>query len=115
SSEWTSPFVRAPAPPTRACSRGRSFFSRRFFVAGSEGSRMNVWQCLHLNETLTAIVISDRNRFLVRLREPPEEHRRPMEFYRWTLNDAKRAADRLVQVYYPHECSDSKCGRWRKL
>ena len=80
-----------------------------------EESRMSVWQCFHLNDTLTAMAISDRNRFLVSLREPMGADRHVIEFYRWTLRDAMKAADRLVQAYYPHNCSECGCGRWRKL
>jgi len=76
---------------------------------------MNEWHCDHLDGTLTAIVIADRGRFLVRLREPPGESRRPIEFLRWTLKDARRAADGLVHAYYPHDCAASGCGAWREL
>jgi hypothetical protein len=76
---------------------------------------MSEWHCPHLDDTLTAMAISDRGRFLVRLREPPGEHRNPIEFHRWTLDDARRAADRLVQAYYPHDCSAHGCGAWYKL
>ena len=76
---------------------------------------MSEWHCLHLDDTLTAMAISDQGRFLVRLREPPGEHRHPIEFHRWTLRDAQRAADRLVQAYYPHDCRESGCGSWEKL
>ena len=76
---------------------------------------MSEWHCDHLDDTLTAMAISDGARFLVRLREPPGEHRHPIEFHRWTLKDAQKAADRLVQAYYPHDCRESGCGAWRKL
>lgn len=76
---------------------------------------MSEWHCYHMDDTLTAIVSADNGRFLVRLREPPGQHRNPIEFHRWTLRDARSAADRLVQAYYPHECSDSDCGGWEEL
>lgn len=76
---------------------------------------MSEWHCLHLEETLTAMAVSDKGRFLVRLREPPGESRHPIEFYRWTLRDALKAADRLVQAYYPHDCHECGCGEWRRL
>jgi hypothetical protein len=76
---------------------------------------MSVWHCLHLNESLTAMAISDGGRFLVRLREPEGERRHSIEFFRWTLKDAMKAADRLVQAYYPHDCAECECGEWRKL
>jgi hypothetical protein len=76
---------------------------------------MSVWHCLHLNETLTVMVLSDRNRLLVCLREPHSESRHPIEFHRWTLKEAMKAGDRLVQMYYPHDCSKSGCGRWHRV
>ena len=76
---------------------------------------MGVWHCLHMNERVTAVVTSDRNRLLVFLREPPGESRHPIEFHRWTLKEAMKAADRLVQMYYPHDCSEAECGRWHKV
>jgi hypothetical protein len=76
---------------------------------------MSEWHCLHLDDTLTAIVTSDKERFLVRLREPAGEHRHPIEFHRWTLRDARDAADRLVQAYYPHDCRMGGCGEWFEL
>jgi len=78
------------------------------------GEGMSEWQCYHLDDTLTAIVVSDGHRFLVRMREPAGENRQPIEFFRWTLKDARKAADRLVQAYYPHECDKSCCGLWRE-
>jgi hypothetical protein len=80
-----------------------------------EESTMSEWHCLHMDDTLTAMVTSDGRRFLVHLREPPGEHRRPVEFHRWTLADALGAADRLVQAYYPHDCGEYGCGEWQKL
>lgn len=74
---------------------------------------MSEWQCLHLDETITAMAIPERGRFLVRIREPEEGNRHPIEFYRGTLKEAQRAARKLVQMYYPHQC-DERCGRWRK-
>lgn len=76
---------------------------------------MATWQRFHLDDTLKALAVSDNNRFFVRLREPQGENRQPIEFYRWHLKDAQNAADRLVQAYYPHECSDDMCGQWRKV
>ena len=76
---------------------------------------MSEWHCLHLDDTLTAMAISDGPRFLVRLREPPGERRNAIEFHRGTLAEARRAADRLVQAYYPHDCREHGCGEWRKL
>ena len=76
---------------------------------------MSSWQRFHLEDKLKAMAVPDVNRFLVKLREPPGENRQPIEFYRWHLKDAQDAADRLVQAYYPHECSDHRCGQWRKV
>jgi hypothetical protein len=76
---------------------------------------VSTWYRLHLNETLKALAISDNNRFFVTVREPPGEHRNPLEFYRWKLAEAQEAADRVVQAYYPHECDDDLCDVWRKL
>ena len=76
---------------------------------------MSEWRCYHLDETLTAMATSDNGRFLVRLREPPGEARHPIEFHRLTLKEALKAADRLVQAYYPHDCQEHGCGEWRKL
>jgi hypothetical protein len=61
------------------------------------------------------MAVSDSNRFFVKLIEPPGENRGPIEFYRWHLKDAQNAADKLVQAYYPHECSDQGCGYWRRV
>jgi hypothetical protein len=76
---------------------------------------MSEWHCTHLHGILTAMAISDRGRFLVRLREPQGENRHPIEFHRWTLREAREAGDRLVQAYYPHDCSEYDCGAWWKL
>jgi hypothetical protein len=75
---------------------------------------MSTWKRYHLDETLTALVIPDHQRFFVCLREPPGESRRPVEFYRWKLKEAQEAGDRLVQEYYPHECAESVCGEWKQ-
>ena len=76
---------------------------------------MSEWRCYHLDETLAAMAISDGGRFLVRLREPAGESRHPIEFHRGTLKEATRAADGLVQAYYPHDCRERGCGAWHKL
>ena len=76
---------------------------------------MSEWHCTHLDDTLTATAVSEHGRFLVRLREPPGERRHPVEFHRVVLKDALKAADRLVQAYYPHDCLEYGCGAWRKL
>lgn len=60
------------------------------------------------------MAISDQRRFFVCVREPHGEHRQPLEFYRWKLDEAKEAADKVVQAYYPHECDAQVCGRWEK-
>ena len=75
---------------------------------------MSTWRRYHLNETLTALAIPDSHRFFVCLREPAGESRQPIEFYRWKLQDAQRAGDRLVQAYYPHDCGESACGEWKQ-
>ncbi|HEX5708988.1 MAG TPA: hypothetical protein VFX96_16930 [Pyrinomonadaceae bacterium] len=75
---------------------------------------MSTWRRYHLDETLAALAIPDGRRFFVCLREPPGETRRPVEFYRWKLDDARRAADKLVQAYYPHDCDASACGDWKQ-
>jgi hypothetical protein len=75
---------------------------------------MSEWHCFHLDETITAMVVPENGRFLVRLREPAGESRNPIEFYRGNLKEAQRAADKLVQAYYPHQCSEDTCGQWRK-
>ena len=76
---------------------------------------MSEWHCLHLEDTLTAIVVSDMNRFHVRLREPQGQRRNSIELYRGNPKEAQRAADRLVQAYYPHDCEECGCGTWARL
>ena len=76
---------------------------------------MNEWHRFHLDETITAMAVPHDHRFLIRMREPVGESRQPIEFYRGTLKEAQRAADRLVQAYYPHDCDEVKCGEWRKI
>jgi hypothetical protein len=73
-----------------------------------------MWRRKHLDETLAAIAIPESNRFFVKLKEPAGETRQPIEFYRWTLEDAKEAGDELVQAYYPHKCDENRCGEWRR-
>lgn len=72
------------------------------------------WYCFHLDETITAIIIPEGNRFFVRMREPAGENRNPIEFYRGTLKEAQRASERLVQMYYPHNCLEHGCGEWHR-
>ena len=76
---------------------------------------MSTWRRFHLEDSIKALATSENHRFFVQLREPPGANRQPIEFYRWNLADAKLAADRLVQAYYPHDCSDESCGEWRNL
>jgi hypothetical protein len=76
---------------------------------------MSHWSRLHLNESIRTLATHDTHRFFIQLKEPPGEERNPIEFYRWTLEEAKDAGDRLVQAYYPHDCDDSTCGVWRKI
>jgi len=76
---------------------------------------MSTWRRFHLDETVRALATSENHRFFVQVREPAGETRQPIEFYRWRLAEAKTAADRLVQAYYPHECDAETCGEWRKL
>jgi len=76
---------------------------------------MSTWRRFHLNETVKAMATSDNSRFLVQIREPEGENRHPLEFYRWKLREAQDAGDRVVQLYYPHQCDVVTCGAWRKL
>ena len=75
---------------------------------------MSTWYRFHLSETVKAMATSDNHRFFIHVREPPGEHRQPLEFYRWSLKEAQAAADKVVQAYYPHECDAEICGTWRK-
>jgi len=75
---------------------------------------MSMWRRHHLDATLTAVVIPDNHRYFVCLREPASENRHPIEFFRWKLRDAQRAGDRLAQMYYPHDCDESNCGKWEE-
>ncbi len=76
---------------------------------------MSHWQRFHLRQTIKTLTTSDNGRrFFIQVREPPGEHRNPIEFYRWTLREAQEAADRIVQAYYPHVCDEETCGPWRK-
>ena len=76
---------------------------------------MSTWRRYHLRDTIKALATSENHRFFVQVREPPGNNRNPIEFYRWNLAEAKTAADRLVQAYYPHECDEQTCGGWQKL
>ena len=76
---------------------------------------MSHWQRFHLDETIKAMATPVSHRFFIQVREPPGEHRNPIEFYRWTLKEAQDAADRIVQAYYPHQCEGESCGIWKKL
>jgi len=80
-----------------------------------EEALMSHWQRFHLEETIKAMATPDNHRFFIQVREPPGQHRKPIEFYRWTLKQAQEAADRIVQAYYPHECEENTCGNWKKL
>lgn len=75
---------------------------------------MSHWRRFHLDETITALAVPEQERFLIRVLEPPGEKRNPVSFYRSNLENAREAADRLVQEYYPHECNEHLCGEWRK-
>lgn len=76
---------------------------------------MSTWRRLHLHDTIKALATSENHRFFIQVREPPGSKRNPIEFYRWNLPEAKAAADRLVQAYYPHDCDEETCGTWQKL
>lgn len=77
---------------------------------------MSEWRCFHLDDTITAMVSMEMlGRYLVRMREPFDATRHPIEFYRGNLNEAFRAADKLIQAYYPHACDEATCGDWHKL
>jgi len=76
---------------------------------------MSTWRRFHLEDSIKALATSENHRFFVQVREPPGQHRQPIEFYRWNLPEAKSAADRLVQAYYPHDCDTKICGEWHKL
>jgi len=76
---------------------------------------MSTWRRFHLEDTIKALATSENHRFFVQVREPAGENRKPIEFYRWNLPEAKAAADRLVQAYYPHDCDSHVCGEWLKL
>jgi len=75
---------------------------------------VSIWLRHHLGETVTATAAAEGRRFLVHVREPAGESRRPIDCFRWNLKDAQAAADELVQAYYPHECGGPGCGSWRK-
>jgi len=79
-----------------------------------KNSDMSTWERFHLNDTVKAMATSENHRFFIQIREPPGEHRNPIEFYRWTLKDAQEAADRILHAYYPHECDEQICGSWRR-
>lgn len=81
----------------------------------SQGGSMSHWQRFHLDDTIKALTTSDTQRFFVQVREPAGEQRKPLECYRWTLNEAQLAADDIVQAYYPHDCEERSCGLWQKL
>ena len=76
---------------------------------------MSIWTRQHLSDTVKAIATSDNHRFFIQVREPPGEHRQPIEFYRWTLREAQNSADRIVNAYYPHDCDEDNCVVWRKF
>jgi hypothetical protein len=59
---------------------------------------MSHWQRFHLDDTVKAIATSDNHRFFIQVREPPGEHRNPIEFFRWTLKEAQDAADRSCRL-----------------
>ncbi len=75
---------------------------------------MSVWYRFHQDESTKSLATFDGHRFFIQIREPPGEQRRPIEFFRGSLATAREAADRIVQAYYPHECSDGTCGGWQK-
>jgi hypothetical protein len=74
---------------------------------------MSTWRRFHLDESVRAMAVSDQSRFFVFVREPG--NRQPRECYRSDLNEARETADRIVQAYYPHECTSAVCGSWQKL
>ena len=76
---------------------------------------MSYWQRLHSEESIKTLATPENQRFLIQVREPVGENRKPIRFYRWTLEEAQEAADQIVQEYYPHECEEGSCGPWKKL
>jgi hypothetical protein len=76
---------------------------------------MSTWRRFHLEETVKAMAVSDQARFFVFVREPAHESRQPRQCYRSNLNEARETADRIVQAYYPHKCTEAVCGGWQKL
>ena len=73
---------------------------------------MSTWRRTHLNYEVTAVAAAENKRFLVYLSEA-DESRRPIQFYRWNLEEAKTGGDRLVQAYYPHDCNFTSCQDWQ--
>jgi hypothetical protein len=75
---------------------------------------MSYWLRCHLEDTVKALATPDNHRFLIQVKEPVGQQRKPIEFFRWTLEEAKDAADKIVQAYYPHPCEGGTCGNWKK-
>lgn len=76
---------------------------------------MNSWTRTHKNPEIKALVMAQQSTldYLVSIIEPPGENRVPHNYLEKTLEQAKSAADTLVQIHYQHNCHDSGCGQWK--
>lgn len=76
---------------------------------------MNSWSRTHNNPDIKALILAQPSTldYLVSIIEPLGEHRIPHNYLEKTAEQAKSAADKLVQTHYQHNCLDSGCGEWQ--
>lgn len=73
---------------------------------------MAAWQSRHLNDTLTAFITDEYGDFQVSILEDSLDGSFPPVRIKKSLSDAKQSADRMVQIYHPHNCASSGCSGW---
>ena len=78
---------------------------------------MNSWSRTHKNPEIKVLVIAQLATvdYLISVIEPKGARRIPLNHLEREPEQAKAAADRLVQIHYPHNCRDSGCGNWVRI
>ncbi|GAC1446095.1 MAG: hypothetical protein NVSMB56_01800 [Pyrinomonadaceae bacterium] len=76
---------------------------------------MASWQHRHLNNTITAFITDEYGDFQLSILEDSLDGGFPSVKIKKSLDKAKQSADRMVQIYHPHDCAVSECSEWNEF